>query len=427
MNRTRFLFPLVAVTVAFGVALGTLALVNGGGSREPGVPAFAPAAATDSRIRMLEADVRARPSAGGLASVALTYLERARRVGGADLYPAAERLLRAALRRDPRNVDALTGMANLELARHDFAAGRRWALRARAAQPDLVRSYPPLVDAHVELGEYAAAERVLQRFVDRRPGVASYSRVSYVRELRGDLAGAAAAMRLAIVSTGDGVDGPSLRNLLGGIELLRGRADAAERAYRSALAQAPGDRGARIGLARVAFARGDTRDGLRRLRATVKPDSAWFEHAALVEAELAAGRPAAARRALASARRAFADLRAGGENTATEEALVEATYGNPRRAVVLARRGHDAAPSVRSADSLGWALTRAGRPREGLVWARRALRLGSRDPLFLYHAGTAALAAGRRGEGHAYLRRALALNPRFSPLLAPRARAALAA
>jgi tetratricopeptide (TPR) repeat protein len=189
----------------------------------------------------------------------------------------------------------------------------------------------------------------------------------------------------------------------------------------------PDDTGARVGLARVAIARGDLARALRILRPSVGANSAWFEHAALAEAELAAGRPAAARRALAATRAAFADLRAGGENTATEEALVEATYGNARRAVGLARRGYALAPSVRSADSLGWALTRAGDPGAGLTWARRALRLGSRDPLFLYHAGIAALEAGERGEGRRYLRRALALNPRFSPLLAPRARGALAA
>jgi hypothetical protein len=44
---------------------------------------------------------------------------------------------------------------------------------------------------------------------------------------------------------------------------------------------------------------------------------------------------------------------------------------------------------VSAAHALGWALTRAGRPREGLVWARRSLRLGTRDPVFLQHAAAA--------------------------------------
>ena len=119
---------------------------------------------------------------------------------------------------------------------------------------------------------------------------------------------------------------------------------------------------------------------------------------ALGEAELAAGRRAAARQDFALVRRRAAAARStSGVNTDTELAVFEANHGSPARAVALARRAWAAAPSVRSADALGWALTRAGRPREGLRWAQRALRLGSRDPLFLYHAGIARAAAGRPG------------------------------
>jgi Flp pilus assembly protein TadD len=108
-----------------------------------------------------------------------------------------------------------------------------------------------------------------------------------------------------------------------------------------------------------------------------------------------------------------------------ELALYEANHGDPREAVRLARALWAHAPSVGSADALGWALTRAGRPVEGLAWGRRALELGSRDPLFLYHAGMSARAAGRPGLARRYLAQALAVNPRFSPLYAPRARRAL--
>jgi hypothetical protein len=105
--------------------------------------------------------------------------------------------------------------------------------------------------------------------------------------------------------------------------------------------------------------------------------------------------------------------------------LFEANHGSPARAVALARRAWAEAPSVRSADALGWALTSARRPAQGLRWARRALVLGSRDPLFLYHAGMSAKAAGRAAVARAYLSESLALNPRFSPLYAPRAERAL--
>ena len=80
---------------------------------------------------------------------------------------------------------------------------------------------------------------------------------------------------------------------------------------------------------------------------------------------------------------------------------------------------------MRSADALGWALTRAGRSRAGLHWARRALRLGSLDPTFRYHAGMAALAAGRPSEGRRHLRLAIAHGLAAHPLHLLRAKEAL--
>jgi hypothetical protein len=118
-------------------------------------------------------------------------------------------------------------------------------------------------------------------------------------------------------------------------------------------------------------------------------------------------------------------LRASGVNTDVDLALFEANHGSAGRGVLLGRRAWASAPSVRSADALGWALTRAGRPAAGLHWARRALRLGSVDPSFLYHAGMSARAAGHPAQAQAWLRAALRRNPRFSPLYAPRAQAAL--
>jgi hypothetical protein len=148
---------------------------------------------------------------------------------------------------------------------------------------------------------------------------------------------------------------------------------------------------------------------------------------ALGEAQLAAGRPAQARRtfALVDAERRLLDR--SGVNTDVELALFEAEHGSPRRGLALARRAWAAAPSVRSADALGRALTRAGRPAEGLRWARRALRLGSRDAGFLLHAGLAARAAGRSDLARRWLADASGRRGALGPLQARAARRALEA
>jgi hypothetical protein len=92
-----------------------------------------------------------------------------------------------------------------------------------------------------------------------------------------------------------------------------------------------------------------------------------------------------------------------GVNADVELALFEADHGSPQRAVDLARKAWAAAPSVRSADALGWALHRAGHSRAALAWARRALALGSRDPAFNLHASLIARAAGRPERARAWM------------------------
>ena len=146
----------------------------------------------------------------------------------------------------------------------------------------------------------------------------------------------------------------------------------------------------------------------------------------LGETELAAGRTRQARRDLALVGIEERLLQANGVNTDVDLALFEASHGSPRRGVELAHRAWAQAPSVRSADALGWALTRSGRPEAGLRWAHRALSLGSRDPNFLFHAGVAAFDAGDRPLARRYLGIAVAENPRFSPLYGPEAQRLLA-
>jgi len=398
--------------------------VGGGDLQGP-----ARAASTDERIRAFQLIVSARPKdAEAASSLASAYLQKVRETGDASYYARADGVLSAAARRAPNSVAVLTGQGQLALARHDFAQGLRYAERVRRLAPEVVAPYGVLVDAQIELGRYDDAERSLQRMIDLKPTLASYARVSYFRELQGDLRGATEAMRLAVSAGGDAAENVAyVQTLLGNLEFDRGRLAAARRAYGEALARFPGYAAADAGLARLDAAQGRFGPAIRRYRATVARLPLPEYVIGLGETELAAGRTAQARRDLALVAAEGRLLQANGVNTDVDLALYEANHGSAERAVALARRGWRAAPSVRSADALGWALTRAGQPAAGVRWARTALRLGSRDASFLYHAGMSARAAGRPALARTWLRRALADNPRFSALYAPRARRALEA
>jgi len=429
----RLPYRALAVLLSFAAALAAFLALRGaepaspsGEGRAIAPAASRPAASTDAEIARLQQVVRDAPrETAARIQLARAYLQKLRETGDPAFNDRAERLLREALARRPGDPDALVASAGVALSRHDFRRGLTLARRAAAARPEAFAAYPSLVDALVELGRFGAAEQTLQRRVDAKPGLASYARVSYFRELHGDLDGAVAAMRAAL-----GAGGPSresvanVQSLLGTLELARGRRAAAESAHRAALAALPGYPAAEAGLARAAAARGDLAEAIRRWRALSRRLPLPEYVIALGEAQLAAGRDATGERELELVG-AQQRLSGGGVNLDAELAVYEADHGSPARALSLAGRAWRAAPGLRAADARGWALTRSGRPAAGLRWAHRALRLGSRDAILRYHAGIAALAAGRQGEGRSHLRLALSHGLEGWPWQAGQARAAL--
>jgi len=417
---------------AFVLTLIVLAVLSDRGSQEEAagnLPASASTRgrSTQARIASLEQAARARPrDAVVLVGLAAALLQSVRETGDISAYNRADRALEGALQRDPASASAYIERGILRLARHEFRAALSDGRRARTLAPGLVKPLGVIVDANVELGRYGDAERALQRMVDLKPNLDSYARVAYYRELRGDLDGASVALGLAASAGGEAPENVAyVQSLMGNVELAQGRTDQARRAFDSALAKVPGFASAQAGLAHLDVAAGRLNPAIERLRGVVERLPLQEHVVSLGELELAAGRSREGRRTLELVRAQQQLLGDAKVNTDAELALFEADHGDRRRAVELGRAAWANAPSVRSADALGWALTRSGDARAGLRYGRRALRLGSRDASFLYHTGMSARAAGRRQEAARLLRDALAANPGFSPLHARTARRAL--
>ena len=418
------LIKLLGPVVVFFSLLGVLLALNGGGA--PALPSLSAGAdlgrPSGDPVRDAQAAVRAAPdSAGAYALLGDTYLARARETGDPGFYSRAERAFDAALMRDPRDVGALIGAGTLAGLRHEFGEQLELGLDARRAEPDLVRPYTVVADAQIELGRYDDAAASIQRLLDLKPGLAAYARASYLRELTGDPAGAVAAMRLAASASGTAESRAYVQALVGDLELGRGRVAAARDAYREAQRALPSYPQALTGLARVDAAGGDLGSAAARLRRSTRALPLTASLTLLAQIEAALGRDRAADADLAAARAQHALLRGGGARPDAEAVIFEAEHGSPARAVRLGRSVWEAAPSIRSADALGWSLTRAGDPRAGLAWARRALRTGSLDPAFHLHAAVAAARAGHATAAarHARLARrgAAALTPSGRALL----------
>jgi tetratricopeptide (TPR) repeat protein len=119
-------------------------------------------------------------------------------------YPAALTMLDAVLAKNPKDYDlkfrALATKAGVQLSLHQFWQALETGKLALAMNQHNAQVFGVLVDAHVELGEYDMAVEMADRMMAIRPDLRSYSRVSYLREIHGDVPGAIEAMQMAVQS-----------------------------------------------------------------------------------------------------------------------------------------------------------------------------------------------------------------------------------
>ena len=134
--------------------------------------------------------------------LAQVYMVEARATGEhGHYYPATLQVLNDILaERPPQDVifAALSLQASVKLSLHEFSQVRDLASQAIALNGHNALIYGSLVDAHVELGDYDKAVEMADKMVSIRPDLRSYSRISYLREIHGDMPGAIEAMKMAI-------------------------------------------------------------------------------------------------------------------------------------------------------------------------------------------------------------------------------------
>ncbi len=395
MTRRRIF---IAGTVA---ALAATVLFLGGAFRESGE---AGAAGT----------VRPPSTADELIHLGLDFQQKARETGDASYYTRSAAALRRALGLEPGNAVAIGGLGSLALARHQF---RRALALGRRARSDAVRG-----DALLELGRYHEAFATFDRMAATKPNLSVYARVSYGRELVGDVPGAIRAMRLAVeAATGRSEPTAWTHVQLGKLYWSTGRLDVAAREYRAALAAFPGYVHALDALAQVAWARGEIKRAILLERRAVETVPLPQFAATLGDLYLRAGQPAAARRQYALIGVVERLLAANGVRTDLESALFHVDHGiRLHESLELARAARRLRPSIDGDDVLAWALARNGRCGEALAYSERALRLGTKDALKFFHRSRIERCRGRRDEAARWLRRALDLNPHFSTLWSPR-------
>jgi len=270
--------PLLATTAALGAAV----LLSMPGFGESGGKVLAPARETAGVTRsdaetpaqhaievarmVLEVSETSFESHNALAAA---LSRRARETADSAWYDRSDEALARSLELMPGNFPAECQRVWNQLGRHEFERALVGARALNARAKDDVFVYGLLVDANVELGDYAAAEEAAQWMLNLRPGTpAATTRVSYLRELFGDIDGAVQAMTMAYHSTRptDVEDRAWMLTHLAHLEVERGKASLAVTLADEALALFPGYHYALAERARAYLLQGNNRAATQDLR-----------------------------------------------------------------------------------------------------------------------------------------------------------------
>lgn len=442
-RRSPAVRRVLIASVAGCVVLGGVLVLRPGGDGKAAPPALgpagramaaagagAPAALPDLSVLIGEREAHLRKHPGDDESWAVlgaAYVERGLRTADSAYYPKAETALRTSLRTRPEgNAQALTGMAALANARHDFRGAKKWAESAVRLAPKRWSAYPVLIDAYSGLGDAKGVEKALETLKKLNPGSpAVLARSGQVYRDRGWREDAAAKLADAVALARSPAEKAVCLYRVGELSWERGEPSEALRYYEAALVSDPDHHPSLAGKGRALAALGRTSEALRSYQLALVKQPA-------PEYALALGELYETLRLAPAARAQYDVLRARvkqeGVNGVNDErvlGLFEADHGDADAAVDRLRAEFKRHGSPEVADALGWALHRAGEDKEALKYATRATEKGPRSAVFFYHRGQIERDLERYGAARRHIGEALLINPYFSPLLAPRARAAM--
>jgi tetratricopeptide (TPR) repeat protein len=370
-------------------------------------------------ITGLQSRLRAEPDDWrALGELGSAYVQQARVTADPSYYPKAEAALQRSLALSvDANFDAMTGMAALAAARHDFAGALRWGERARAVNPYNANIHAVIGDAQIELGRYLEAFQTYQKAVDLKPNLSTYARASYAWELQGNVSNAIRAMNLARGAAGNVSDASWADNQLGDLYFNSGRLGRATAYYRRATQEDPSFVPPRAGLARVEAARGHLAAAIAGYRSVTARYPLPQYVIALDDLYTVTGQKAQAAEQSALVQVEERLFQANGVNVDLEIALFDADHRiDLSRGLAAAQAEWSRRHSVHVADALAWELYANGQPAVALTYADRALRLGYRNALFYFHRAMIERALGRMAAARRDLQQVRQINPYFSPL-----------
>jgi len=405
-NTKILLFVFAAAGAAFGQT---------GGVADPSASAiaeriFTEQAArlkTDDRISMYGTMIQTKPENLHYQNLlAGAYIQKMRETTDFSYLDRAAQIVGNVISADSQNYEALRLRSEIELERHHFKQVAEYSRQLMTISPNDPWNWGTLGDALVEMGYYEGAAEAYQKMIVLRPDLASYNRAAWFRFLSGDMAGAIDIMKKAI-----GAGSASSENTawclveLGHLYLKNGQVDEAEQAYATAVRVFPGYHPGYAGMGRAQAAKGQFKAAIlsfeKALASTPMPDYA----AALYDLYTIQKDAANARKQLEMIEVIDQINKHNGEVTNRNVALIFADHNyHVDRALELATAELDVRKDIYSYDALAWTLYKNEKFADAEQAMAKALRMGTPEPAFYYHAEQIALANGKTKEAEEYRR-----------------------
>ena len=384
--------------------------------------AAAPPAFTQSpspaakRIDAAQAKITKSPDAAdGYNALALALARRARETADTEYYAKAADALEMSFQLAPDNFGGQKIQIWILLGQHEFERALEKAKALNRRAPDDVMVYGLLTDAHVELGDYEAAEEAAQWMLDLRPGnLPGITRGAYLRELFGDIDGALEWMRRAYEQTyfNENEERAWLLTQVAHLERSRGAIGAAEEAAENALELFPDYHYALAELAHIRMGQGKSDEAVSlfeaRYRLAPHPENLYD----LAKAKRRAGRRREAVDLFSEFERLALRESEANDNANRELVFYYADVANDSSAALgIARLASGRRQDVFTLDAYAWALFRSGSAEEAWEQMETALAPGIQDAKFLYHTGCIRAALADSERATRYWERSLRLDP----------------
>ncbi len=377
-------------------------------------------ASVDKYISELQYQVQGNSNSTSLyCKLGAAYLQKARETSDPTYYSRAEENLLKANELSDKNFEAMYQLGTLSLARHNFEEAIEWGNKAKEINPYNSAIRGVIFDALIETGKYDEAERTLQEMVDLKPDLNAYSRISYYRELRGDIEGAITAMRTAIKCGGPNAENTAwCRVQLGNLYLNQQQLDSAEAQYQTAIVEFPYFYQALLSLGKLQLIRNDLEGAVDMYKNAIESNPTPDIMIALGDVYKIMGDNQKAEELYQDVRFINTVFKQNGVDTDIELALFEADHNTDLKGALKdAEASMIKRPTIKAANTLAWLQYKTGNYFEAEKNIQFALKLGTKDPLMYYHAGKIYERVGEPEKARQYLEYALKINPQLKILI----------